>query len=900
MDVYEAYLTSLAKTEPPITLFEHSSDVLQILDYLISQNSAVVANRDLIRAAALLHDVGKIAAHFSGGKWIHTPHSAQFLDELLEHPRFTELLKMAQVDLSVVDRGLLLKICERHHHQSPELLRSCKDAVLVAIADALASAIEAGVVGQIAEILGHSPYLEISLELVRSLGFKNGFDSEVHHIDLPGQFVEDLLLADMTFRVLLPQMKEFGLTPLLQKSASLWFVGALNLAETMLADFVINPKQLYDNAFEERIYDSILAQLPASGSLQIDSLKYILVNEAIASRLAIELYTRKSVRKVLEKQNLSHLADASAVLFADGVAAGIEALWTPVRTRLLEVLRDLILPRTITERVAQVADGSLERFQVGIYAQPTDKPKERSERLSDAAKNNRRVLEAVDKELAADAGELLKLFDASGNYYRSLSNVLLEMAKMQAAIRDGDYGVRIAEVALLDGRPLVDTVRIENSSLCPVCRRFEQETEAQGLITGNPKTDSVYQTFRGSRGQIRICAWCFLAGYVDLPLATITKEGQSLSKSRDYLLLKSPLSKDKLQWLVDFVRRGRREDQQISDKDEQNESDIAAEELKEIEAMLGVEVGFDELAVLGASRGRLSNLKGFVLPSVNLLENFVGIRIPAERLVGEDKVSGAVQRELVKATMHDFREATGAVSMHYATRGEGPFSVAGRPVHIEEMRLANIAYKIANRYARVGRYRQLHSGLFILLLTSPREAMTRILRNLKRENRGSYAPGERQVKEVIELTEELATQDWKFALGQKIVGALIDVGLTPKDRGFRPDRSGHDLVKWLQRFKMVRDEGSARAWGTMLINALKRGDLAYRDFILQKGGKIAPPGEEKVAKLLDLVQEVVSTCAANKYRLSEFSREVADTDYFLLFYYNHKAKEEKDGATKIP
>jgi hypothetical protein len=97
---------------------------------------------------------------------------------------------------------------------------------------------------------------------------------------------------------------------------------------------------------------------------------------------------------------------------------------------------------------------------------------------------------------------------------------------------------------------------------------------------------------------------------------------------------------------------------------------------------------------------------------------------------------------------------------------------------------------------------------------------------------------------------------------------------------------------------MVRDEGSARAWGTMLINALKRGDLAYKDFILQKGGTIAPPGEQKVGKILDLVEEIVSTCAAKKVRLSEFSREVAHTDYYLLFFHNQKAKEEKDGAAK--
>src|SRR3990172_6470914 len=153
MDVFQSYLTCLAKTNPPLTIFEHSLHVLQVANYLIRQNSAVIHHPQLVRAGALCHDVGKIAGDFKSGKWVHTPHTAEFLAQLLDHPRMKELLALADAVLSDADRELLLSVCETHHYHSPDLLRRRKDVILVPVADALASAIGVGMIGQIAEIL---------------------------------------------------------------------------------------------------------------------------------------------------------------------------------------------------------------------------------------------------------------------------------------------------------------------------------------------------------------------------------------------------------------------------------------------------------------------------------------------------------------------------------------------------------------------------------------------------------------------------------------------------------------------------------------------------------------------------------------------------------------------------
>ncbi len=895
MDVFENYLTCLGKTHPPLTIFEHSLHVLQVSNYLIEQNSATIHHPQLIRAGALCHDVGKIAGDFKSGKWVHTPHTSEFLPQLLDHPRFKELLTLADAVPSQADRQLLLSVCESHHYHSPDLLRRCKDMILVPVADALASALEAGMVGHIGGILCASPYLQVSLELVRGLGFTNGCDAEVHHIDLPGQFVEDLFLADMIFRVLDEQLRKVGIVPLLQNGPSLWVVGNSDAIRALLAAFNIDPKRLYRSVFEEHIYDSILSELPPAGSMQIDSLKYILVNEAVTRKLAIALFTRKSVRTVLERHNLSHLADEAGKLFADGVVNGVERLWSPVRSKLLQLMPSLNLPEKITQDIPRVAENSLERFEIGIYAKPKDSAEEKEDdRVSKRAQKNRRLLVKADAKLASEVTELLKLFDASGNYNRSVTNVVLEFLKMQAEIAEGTYSLPLAQAALVDGQALVPRDKVKNSTLCPVCRRFSQEIQAQGLITGNPKMDSVFQTFRKARRQIAVCRWCFLTGYVDLPLASISKDGQSISKDRDYLLLSSPMPKDKLQWLVDFVRRGRTEA-----TGDANEEELApdASELAELEAMTGLASGYDQLAVLGISRKRLSNLKGFVLPTSNALGNLVGIRIPAERLVGEDKVSGAVRRELVKATMYDLHLATGAPSMHYKVVTDSAFSVEGHRIDLEEMRRASVAYQIANRYARFGRYRQLNSGLFMLLLSNPRQVVTLILRARRRENGGQYAPGEDRIKEVIEMAEGISQKDWKFDVGQRITSILVEVDLLPRARSFwkSPGEkfSGVELTKWLQRIKMAHDESTIRQWGTQLINALKAGRVASREFKEARGIEIKPPGEETIAKILALVEEIISTCKNKNCKLSEFARDIAEMDYYLLFYYNQKAKEAK-------
>ncbi|RMD59142.1 HD domain-containing protein [Candidatus Parcubacteria bacterium] len=309
MDIFQEFLTLPGKTEPRITIFEHSSDVFQVAKYLLAKNEPSVHNPDLVLAGALLHDVGKIDQDIKTGKqWVHQPHSAKYLRPLLDHPRMKTLLSDNGLDLTKIQYDDLLLICEHHHDlpTQPALLRRCPDALLVSVSDVIASALESGWCGEIRKMLSSSNYVGLNLTLLENLGLNGGLDGEIHRIDLPGESVADSLLNDLIFRDMSKQMPSAGLEPILQKWRSIWIVGDQNAIRNFLADYTVNPRTLYDSAnLADEIYEGVLAAMPSPGALSADSIRYLLVNERIARKVALGLVDRKRVRQAWEHFGLS-------------------------------------------------------------------------------------------------------------------------------------------------------------------------------------------------------------------------------------------------------------------------------------------------------------------------------------------------------------------------------------------------------------------------------------------------------------------------------------------------------------------------------------------------------------------------------------------------------------------
>ena len=308
MDVFEQFVSLPGKTEPRLTIFEHNSDVYHVALYLLKANGKEVQNPELVKAGALFHDVGKIEQDIQRSQWIHQPHSSKYLQPLLSHPRMKRILDENEIDDTQINYDDLLLICENHHNlpTKPALLRRCPDALLVSVADVIASSMEAGWVGDIHQMLTANTYIDLNVSLLKNLRLDRGLDREMHRIDLPGDSVADALLNDLIFRDMTQQLGEYGLAPILQRQASLWVVGCQEKLKSFLREYVVNPRTLYESAnLTEEIYEGVLAAMPAPGSVSPDTIRYLLANEAITRKVMQGLVDRRKVRQALEHFGIS-------------------------------------------------------------------------------------------------------------------------------------------------------------------------------------------------------------------------------------------------------------------------------------------------------------------------------------------------------------------------------------------------------------------------------------------------------------------------------------------------------------------------------------------------------------------------------------------------------------------
>jgi|GEM_PF-5345453 len=79
----------------------------------------------------------------------------------------------------------------------------------------------------------------------------------------------------------------------------------------------------YEEFFDEKIYNTILDAFPAAGALQIDSIKYLLINDNLARKLSAKIILRSSIVKLLEKYDIS-TDKISKILIERGIGVAEE------------------------------------------------------------------------------------------------------------------------------------------------------------------------------------------------------------------------------------------------------------------------------------------------------------------------------------------------------------------------------------------------------------------------------------------------------------------------------------------------------------------------------------------------------------------------------------------------
>jgi len=309
--IFRRLLTESAKTEHFISIFEHGVDTYHVVKYFVQKNPGVIRDGNLVKLAALVHDVGKLKKDFQtkGERklWIHPRHTREFLILLLQERSFRRVLSDNGLNIPS-EMGPLIAMCEKHHAPDAPLLRDHPEAILLTVADAIASMMEAGITGNVEDLLRAYPYSRVTLAEVKAFGFTEGLDTEIHRLDLPGTFVEDVFLASMIYQALRGLLLERGVYPILQRKSSLWVAGSEQATLDIVNTFRVNPQTLYQANFDAEIYSTILDNVlktTGAGGLQADQLRFLLINEELAKRLARQIVLRDSGRVILEKAGVS-------------------------------------------------------------------------------------------------------------------------------------------------------------------------------------------------------------------------------------------------------------------------------------------------------------------------------------------------------------------------------------------------------------------------------------------------------------------------------------------------------------------------------------------------------------------------------------------------------------------
>jgi len=631
-------------------------------------------------------------------------------------------------------------------------------------------------------------------------------------------------------------------------------------------------KEFEDKEFtRQEAVDLLVKEDPKYNKIYVDKITHELEkNGALLKDWGVSaLDQRKSIYRLIDPEDFKkayvlYRKFHDATIRETSLQGIIDELWSLIIHHLKDKVDSTLLPSQLTNIIDSVISGEASRSRDLQVVKKID-------------------VSALSDDEADNIKEILKLFDASGNYYRSITNVYLEFKEMAKRIERGEFQLTVSEFLTVDGIPLKTREEITNRDLCPVCLKFPQSFQAQALITGQPKTDSRYQLYMGARSQMKVCSWCYMAGYVDLPLSTIRKEGQAITKLKEYIYINSPLTREDIKAIIDRSK-GVALAEKARDEELAGKEDTFISELTD-----GEKRRFRDFAVLGTRKG-LVRMEAFILPFQFDFCTTVGVNFPPDQLIAlGEKVSGFVKEKLIAATLYDIYELTKG-EVQYGYVGQGNLSIFGKIIDVDEARKANQIYEVCNKNRVDFRF---DARIFEMFFFEPNGAINAIFRAFfKKED--IFRPGAEKVKEVIDMVDPLANkEDWIFNWGLKLVEFLVERRLIWGASSFhKPQNLGGgtwssvDLTKWIQNFKMVRDKDSAREWGKRILNALNAGNTVDKEK--------RPPNKEIVDKLMNLIEEFVSNAERGKMPFSNLSRKVADMDLFLLFYYTHKIKRPRE------
>lgn len=531
--VLAATLVRPAKTDVRITVMEHLSHVVQVALHLTAEVGIEPRERNRVCLAAALHDLGKAVTRPNGERWYHATESAALVDDVLKDPLFRGALEEAGLDLDLTGEELD-RVCDlvaRHHGLGAESLLHTPSAVLMVLADAIASALEEGWCGSIPDILAGRPIQSTGLALAEACGWGRWLETAIRKIEFPTDTISDLLLAERVITALTPHIEAAGLQVVMRDAGTVWLGGEPASVEALL-EHEIAVEDILDTDLLGEVYDRPGA--PRVPTYSVESLEYLLLNDRVACSVLQSVFESAgdAKKRVLEDHGLTW----------DVLTAGrtIEEVTDP--ETLTQLLYGGIRARlaTLSTEAGRLVPESVE----SLIALPR---REGEARLREAAD----CVARDNPDLPRTEIDVIRKAITVNNAGRSVVNVWLARAAQRDRVLAREVAFRLADVASLDGRPLASDPppiarnRQKYSAPCAACPRGTASIQATTLIMGATEGDGMWSS-AGVRKKPRICAWCHMAGITDLPLVSVRKRGTRHVRETNYLMVTSVLSRTAL------------------------------------------------------------------------------------------------------------------------------------------------------------------------------------------------------------------------------------------------------------------------------------------------------------------------------------------------------------------
>lgn len=667
-----------------LSVFEHGSHVFFVSKWMCDLLETSFTPE--IALGALLHDAGKLEKEVDeiNGKWEHSPYSDEWIDKILEDKRFDDLRELLEQhmeeDLEEVDLNKVRSIAKSHHTvQDVALFASEPSLYIPLVADGLASVLEKGFRGKVETLIGTAEgrvrgFTEDKVNNLRNINEGEKVDElleeEIHSLELPGEHAGDIFASSSIFKVMEDELVD---DLIYQEGAAL----ILNTTEDELSDLLKEEDGSKKIHFQEPI-DAVLGDAfvkAVVGEIDERSVPFARSKEEagqyrphmatnwgpsslkplLGYPKIVNTFAAKYLRHTEYEPSFTSL-DIDVKSWAEKIRENgleeVKKLYEEVKETIWEEDEDVELPPDL-EDVNQWAKDN--------YGTSKWKP---------TGKGEEYFGDTFDKY------PCLKYFT---DYYHKTRSALTLYKYHERAKSNQDFYLEIEDIASIDGSRISE----DSGEECSICMERPANVKSSGIISPEPQTPSRWRLGKGDRGltsrpgQIKICKWCYFVGLVSMPFKTIIEVEQALSHSEDLVYLRAPITKKRMEKILDFLKSHKKD----LEEDSSEEKKV---ELSEEVASLLEGKGRDTRPIVDMVDSFYEMPKGYIVEPLKSLDTMMGLKVFFGDLKGDIDESYHIYP--VVATIHSMIESGAVLPVEIIHGDPQHTQVRGKKSELKESR----------------------------------------------------------------------------------------------------------------------------------------------------------------------------------------------------------------------